>query len=140
MEQEELARESMRVLAWLDEQDRADEENRQQMAQLLAHTIPPPPRMPTLELDLDDPFPLVRQTKPPPSPPQRMKDMRVKLAEAWVLLTEVREAVHDWKTRSHQPTRLRPMEARLDHAISMVDDAILELEPKREKDRPTWRP
>lgn len=146
MEREELAAESMRVLAFLEQRDQEEEENRQSIARLLAPTIPPPPLVPQftemLELDLDEPFaiPLTRRTNPPPTPGMRMKDMRLKLAEAWVLLTEVREQVTLWKDRSAIPTRLRPLEARLQHAVSMVDDAIYDLEPKQQNDRITLKP
>lgn len=142
MDQEELARESMRVLALLEQRDQEEEEARNSFARLLAPTIPPPPRMPKLELDLDEPFPLTRRTQPPPTPAARSKDVRVKLCDAWVQLTECMEAVSDWQKRAKVDIGLRALHATIRQASALVDDAIAELEPPtdRKSKRPTWRP
>lgn len=150
MEQEELAAESMRVLALLERRDQEEEADRRSMAQLLAHTIPPPPAVPQftelmpLELDLDEPFALVsRRALPPPPPPTvKSKDVRYKLADAWVLLTECQEAINGWKNRAQVDVGLRALEATVRQACGLVDDAISELEPPtdRKSKRPTHRP
>lgn len=134
----------MRVLALLEQRDQEEEAERQSIARLLAPTIPPPPRLPALELELelDEPFPLTRRTQPPPTPAARSKDVRLKLCDAWVQLTECMEAVGDWQKRAKVDVGLRALHATIRQATALVDDAIGELEPPtdRKSKRPTWRP
>lgn len=135
MDREELARESQRVLALLEQKDQEDEACRRSWTRLLAPTIPPPPGLPRLELELDEPFSLV---VPKREPAARAKDVRYKLADAWVLLTECREAVLDWERRAKVDVGLRALEAVIRHAAMLVDDAIAQVEPPT--DRKSSRP
>lgn len=134
MDREELARESQRVLALLERKDQEDEACRQSWARLLAPTIPPPPPLP-LGLQLDEPFNLVTPRR---QPAPKAKDVRYKLADAWVLLTECRESVLDWQQRAQVDVGLRALEAVIRHATMLVDDAIAQVEPPT--DRKSKRP
>jgi hypothetical protein len=135
MDREELARESQRVLALLEQKDQEDEACRRSWERLLAPSIPPPSRLPKL----DEPFTLL---VPKREPAARARDVRYKLADAWVLLTECREAVHDWQRRAQVDAGMRGLEAVIRHAAMLVDDAIVQVEPPtdRKSTRPTRRP
>lgn len=132
MDDLDMAAQSQRTLdmleAWSQQEEIA-------LAKLATSMLPPPPRVPKFSLPPPLP-PKRRQTSlPPPLPrpiktgPQTSREVRYKLADSWVLLTEAQEAIQDWQRRAKVEVGLQALNVRVRTALMMVDSVIAELEP-----------
>jgi len=136
MNETDMAAQSQRTLDMLEAWSQKEE---QALPKLVTSMLPPPPRLPRFSLPPPLPPPRRPIARPPTTPvrtgPPRPKDVRYKLADAWVLLTEAREAIQDWQRRAQVEVGLQGMNIRLRNAIELVDDVILELEPPTDRKR-----
>lgn len=144
MSNEEAVVQSLMTLDLLEHLDRERESRRPQFSKL-----PPPPRLPNFTRHALAPPPLpsgrTYRVSSPPSEERRIvttKDVRFKLADAWVIASEAREAIVDWKKRAQVEVGFAAMDVKLRTAMNLLDEVISELEPPtdRQSKRPTRAP